>query len=155
MSELLAMANDPWPSAVEKLFDETADRFEAACQKAAACGQLPRIEDHVGQVAGPERLALLAELIPVEVHYRRQWGEAPAPQEYRHRFPELDLPAIILAMAEADRPPQEIWQRVDVFVQRFEEAWERGSRPAIDDFLPKEGPERLAVLQELVHVDLE
>ena len=38
----------------------------------------------------------------------------------------------------------------------FEEAVAEGRRrPAIDDFLPKEGPDRLAVLIELVKVDME
>jgi WD40 repeat protein/tRNA A-37 threonylcarbamoyl transferase component Bud32 len=40
-------------------------------------------------------------------------------------------------------------------VDRFEDAWQRGGRPAIEDFLPAECPERTAMLVELVHVDLE
>src|SRR5262249_11219571 len=46
---------------------------------------------------------------------------------------------------------------VDAFVQPFEEAWQKGGEPSIDDFLPKDGPMRLhrAVLIELVEVDLE
>ena len=55
----------------------------------------------------------------------------------------------------ASRPAKEIWQEVDALVQRFEKAWQNGGRPAIDDFLPQDGPDRLAVLIELVHVDLE
>src|SRR5438270_1244266 len=55
----------------------------------------------------------------------------------------------------ASRPDKEIWQEVDGVVQRFEKAWENGGRPAIDDFLPHDGPDRLPVLIELVHVDLE
>jgi serine/threonine protein kinase/formylglycine-generating enzyme required for sulfatase activity len=51
--------------------------------------------------------------------------------------------------------PEETWQQVDECVQRFERAWQNGDRPAIDDFLPKDGPVRLAVLKELVHVDME
>jgi hypothetical protein len=47
------------------------------------------------------------------------------------------------------------WETIDAFVKRFEEAWQKGGRPAIDDFLPVEGPDRPAVLIELVHVDLE
>jgi serine/threonine protein kinase/formylglycine-generating enzyme required for sulfatase activity len=62
-------------------------------------------------------------------------------------------------MPSADMPPgrpnREIWQEVDAIVQRFEKAWQKGSRPAIDDYLPKEGSIRLAVLNELVQVDLE
>ncbi len=62
-------------------------------------------------------------------------------------------------MATADSwaggPAGETWQRVDGLVQRFEEAWQAGQRPALDDYLPKDGPDRLAVLVELAHVDLE
>jgi serine/threonine protein kinase len=38
---------------------------------------------------------------------------------------------------------------------RFEDAWRGGGPPAIADYLPPGGPERLAVLVHLVHVDLE
>jgi hypothetical protein len=38
---------------------------------------------------------------------------------------------------------------------RFEEAWQRGQRPALADYLPADGDQRRAVLVELVHVDLE
>src|SRR5437870_3555710 len=50
-------------------------------------------------------------------------------------------------MARAERPAgqpaKERWHQVDVFVQRFEKAWQSGGRPIIDDFLPKDGPARL------------
>jgi predicted Ser/Thr protein kinase len=52
-------------------------------------------------------------------------------------------------------PDEGTWQQVDAWVQRFEKAWQNDDRPDIDDFLPKDGPVRLAVLNELVHVDLE
>jgi WD40 repeat protein/serine/threonine protein kinase len=52
-------------------------------------------------------------------------------------------------------PDQETLERIDPFVQRFEKAWQSGTPPLIDDFLPKEGPDRLAVLKELVMVDME
>jgi serine/threonine protein kinase len=40
-------------------------------------------------------------------------------------------------------------------VDRFEEAWEQGLRPAIEDFLPEEETARQETLWELAHVDLE
>ena len=57
---------------------------------------------------------------------------------------------------EQHGPRDEFWQRVDIFVQRFEEAWQ-GGRPVIEDFLPKDCQDRLhrAVLIELCEVDLE
>ena len=58
-------------------------------------------------------------------------------------------------MADRQTIAEESWQHVDAFVQRFEEAWQKGGTPAIEDFLPKDGPLRLAVLKELVHVDIE
>jgi serine/threonine protein kinase/sugar lactone lactonase YvrE len=44
---------------------------------------------------------------------------------------------------------------VSEFVDRFEDAWQRGQRPAIGDYLPADGPKRRVALRELVHVDLE
>src|SRR5262249_17513212 len=40
-------------------------------------------------------------------------------------------------------------------VDRFEQAWQDGLRPALDDFLPARGAHRQAALIELAHVDLE
>jgi serine/threonine protein kinase/tetratricopeptide (TPR) repeat protein len=57
--------------------------------------------------------------------------------------------------ANGCEPAKKTWQRVDDVVQRFEKAWQMGGRPAIDDFLPKDDPDRLAVLKELVQVDRE
>jgi serine/threonine protein kinase len=58
------------------------------------------------------------------------------------------------------RPPNEslsieAWQAVDKIIDRFEEAWHAGRRPAIADYLPSEGDERQLALRELVHIDLE
>jgi hypothetical protein len=62
-------------------------------------------------------------------------------------------------MASADgsarRPAEEKLLLVDAWVQRFEKAWHSGGHPAIEDFLPGDGPDRLAVLAELIKVDLE
>ena len=55
----------------------------------------------------------------------------------------------------ASQPAKENLLLVDACVQRFEKAWQNGGRPAIDDFLPQGGSERLAVLKELVRVDME
>jgi predicted Ser/Thr protein kinase len=52
---------------------------------------------------------------------------------------------------------EDFLRQVDSFVQRFEKAWQSSPRPAIDAFLPQDGPAdlRQAVLIELVQVDLE
>jgi predicted Ser/Thr protein kinase len=60
------------------------NRFEAAWK----AGQRPRIEDHLGEVAEPERPSLLRELLAMELSLRRRGGETPAGEEYRKRFPE-------------------------------------------------------------------
>ena len=45
--------------------------------------------------------------------------------------------------------------RGEELIERFESAWRRGERPAIDAFLPADPAERRAVLVELVHAELE
>src|SRR5262249_15241402 len=54
----------------------------------------------------------------------------------------------------ADLPPEE-WLKLKQAAERFEDAWQQGRRPSIDDCLPAEGPLRRLVLRELVHTDLE
>jgi WD40 repeat protein/serine/threonine protein kinase len=105
MTEPLRVGPDFWPPAVEALLDEACDQFEAACQKAGSSGLLPCIEDYVADVAGPERLALVKELIPLDIHYRRQRGETPRPEEYHGRFPELD-PQWLAGAMEASQAPE-------------------------------------------------
>jgi WD40 repeat protein/tRNA A-37 threonylcarbamoyl transferase component Bud32 len=77
--------------------------FEAAWRGAAAAGLRPRVEDYLGTAAGAERSALARALILLEVFYRRQAGEDPAPQEYEDRFPELDR-ALLAQTVEASAP---------------------------------------------------
>jgi tRNA A-37 threonylcarbamoyl transferase component Bud32/putative hemolysin len=60
-----------------------------------------------------------------------------------------------IADGAAGQPAEDTWQRVGRFVRRFEEAWQAGQRPALDDYLPAGGPDRQVVLVELVHADLE
>jgi len=45
--------------------------------------------------------------------------------------------------------------RLEALLERFEEAWEQGKRPAIEEHLPAGGPDRQAALVELIHADLE
>ena len=66
--------------------DRVCNQFEDAC----ACGTLPPIEDFLGGWQGPERAALLRELVRLEHHYRRHRGEDLPAAAYRARFPELD-----------------------------------------------------------------
>src|SRR5215472_10393096 len=54
----------------------------------------------------------------------------------------------------ADLPPEE-WVKLKEVAERFEDAWQDGRRPSIDDCLPAEGPLRRLALRELVHTELE
>jgi tetratricopeptide (TPR) repeat protein len=49
----------------------------------------------------------------------------------------------------------EDWSALTDAVKRFDDAWRRGPRPAIDDHLPAAGGLRRPLLIELVHIDLE
>src|SRR5262245_21013807 len=71
------------PEAVRRI-DQACDQFEAAWQ----AGERPRIEEYLGNAAGPERSALLRQLLLLEWDYRRQAGEHPTPADYLPRFPE-------------------------------------------------------------------
>jgi predicted ATPase len=52
-------------------------------------------------------------------------------------------------------PASSSWSRCEGLIKAFEEAWQRGQGHHLEDFLDAAGPERQALLVELVHVDLE
>jgi serine/threonine protein kinase/tetratricopeptide (TPR) repeat protein len=47
------------------------------------------------------------------------------------------------------------WQRLEEIVEKFEEAWQHGERPAIDEFLNSKDVDSKTLVAELVHTDLE
>src|SRR5205814_1979355 len=47
------------------------------------------------------------------------------------------------------------WAAMDRAVKAFEDAWDAGAGPTIEDHLPAAGPLRKPLLVELVHVDFE
>src|SRR5713101_4662497 len=52
--------------------------------------------------------------------------------------------------------PSEAWNQLERLLEQFEDAWQRGERPDLDDFLAAtSGAERRALLIELVHEDLD
>lgn len=51
-------------------------------------------------------------------------------------------------------PPNE-WNRLEEIIERFEQAWQSGQRPAIDDYLKAEVIAPQALLLELIHAELE
>ena len=71
-------------AALERIDDLCAD-FERRWQS----GEPPTIESVLsGDVSSLERDVLLAELIVLDMDYRRRRGETPTKQEYLDRFPE-------------------------------------------------------------------
>jgi superkiller protein 3 len=86
-------------------------RINAACndfELAWLQGQRPCLEDYLGDTPEPERSALLRELVALDLDYRRQAGEDPQPEDYRARFPGLDLASLLAEPAapgaEAEGP---------------------------------------------------
>jgi tRNA A-37 threonylcarbamoyl transferase component Bud32 len=86
---------------VERRVHEVSWRFEAAW-KAAPAGPGPCIGDYINDIPGPERLALLRELLCLDVEYRRLAGEQPAPEDYLGQFPDQ---AELIHAALSQPPP--------------------------------------------------
>jgi serine/threonine-protein kinase len=87
------------PRRVTPRTDQECDRFESAWK----AGQRPCIEDCLAAVPEPERLALLRELILLEIDYRRLAGEQPRAEEFLARFTSLDRAWLERALLQA--PP--------------------------------------------------
>ncbi len=72
----------------------TEDRVDQACDEFEAVWKAegrPRIEDWlVADQPQRERLALLGELLSIELFWRKKQGERPDPSEYIDRFPRRD-----------------------------------------------------------------
>ena len=84
---------DASPSRDETLPAEAARRVDGVCTRfeiAWRDGGQPRIDDFLGDSAEPERATLLAELILVDLHYRRLRGETCEADWYDRQFPGLD-----------------------------------------------------------------
>jgi formylglycine-generating enzyme required for sulfatase activity len=84
------MSDQPGPAS-EALSSSVVGRIDALCNRfedAWRAGQRPRIEDYLGEGAGPERSLLFRELLKLELEYRRQSGEVPVAADYVQRFPE-------------------------------------------------------------------
>ncbi len=81
----MSMRQKKLPIAALERIDDLCAEFEQKWQS----NEPPSIESLLaGEVAPIERDALLAELIVLEVDYRRRRGETPTEQEYLDRFPE-------------------------------------------------------------------
>ena len=67
-----------------RALERICDGFEAAWRS----DSMPWIENHLGDAAGPDRTALLRELVAIDFAYRSAQGDRPGREEYRRRFPD-------------------------------------------------------------------
>jgi WD40 repeat protein len=67
------------PPELAEWVDQVCDRFEAAWK----AGRRSRIEEYLEGVPEKERTALLHELVPLDVHYRRLAGDNPQIDDYK------------------------------------------------------------------------
>ena len=117
MSAALPPQDGTWSPEFEQCrLDEVCDRFEAAWR----AGARPRIEEYLGDVTGAARLALLRELLALEVHYRQRGGEGPRPADYGDRFADLDAAAIADVFAGAPATPPVLRDGERPSSERFE-----------------------------------
>jgi serine/threonine-protein kinase len=78
--------SDYRPSLESKLVDRLCDEFESAWQS----GSPPRIEQYLTQVPEDSRAELFADLLDLDVEYRRAGGEQPTDRDYVSRFPTFE-----------------------------------------------------------------
>src|SRR5437868_3496587 len=64
--------------------DPLCDRFEAEW----LAGKSPLLEDYLAKAREPDHLALLHQLLKLEVEYRLRRGDRPTIEEYRTRLPQ-------------------------------------------------------------------
>jgi eukaryotic-like serine/threonine-protein kinase len=98
MTETGDTASWSLPPSEARRVDQRCNDFEAAWKS----GARPDLTSYLAGVSGPERRVLLAELLKVEVSYRRRSGEEPRPAEYLVRF--ADLFDVVVAAFRAATP---------------------------------------------------
>ena len=84
MGEQTADGSGDLPPTADARIDEACGHFMSAWQS----GHRPRIEEALEIVPASYSMALLRNLLVLELSRRRRDGEAPTPGEYRARFPE-------------------------------------------------------------------
>src|SRR5215831_9561580 len=97
------------PLPAKRRIDAVCARFEHAWREGR-----PQLESFFGEVPEDERPVLFAELLHIDVEFRRRAGEDPQPGDYLARFPgqesviHLVLPAAArtdTAVASGGLPP--------------------------------------------------
>jgi serine/threonine protein kinase len=88
---------------------ERIDRICCAFEEGWRSGGEPRAEAFLGDAAGAERSALLAELLLLDLDYRQRGGQRPTAEEYRLRLPQdgdvIEAVFRRWAQLEAEVPP--------------------------------------------------
>src|SRR5262249_30786248 len=79
------------------VIDELCSRYEAALQ----AGEAPSLEAYLREPSVTDSAALLAELVTLDVTYRRRRGECPSSNDYTGRFPAFA--EVIAEVFEEDR----------------------------------------------------
>src|SRR5450631_2225617 len=70
--------------------NEVCVRFEEAWKGVAGGGEPPSVADFLGEESDPDHLAILREIVLLDIEYRHRRGEILALKDYAERFPELD-----------------------------------------------------------------
>jgi hypothetical protein len=101
MDDASNQGGDSLPLDALERIEEACRRFEAAWRR----GEEPAVEDAPGEANGPERAALLREIILLDLDYRCRRGEMPGAADYMRRLP-ADRAAVeaVFALPEAARP---------------------------------------------------
>jgi eukaryotic-like serine/threonine-protein kinase len=84
------------------VIDELCSRYEASLQ----AGEAPSLEVYLQESSVTDPAGLLAELVAIDVTYRRRRGERPASSDYTGRFP--DFTAVIAEVFAEDQSPTHI-----------------------------------------------
>jgi formylglycine-generating enzyme required for sulfatase activity len=93
------------PLAARYTIDRLCTRFEGACQS----GPSPSLEAYLDELAPGYQPVLLAELLDLDVEYRRRRGEAPHADEYSRRFPAFSaVVADVFGRLAADTLPETV-----------------------------------------------
>ncbi|MEQ1828534.1 MAG: serine/threonine-protein kinase [Pirellula sp.] len=84
-------SSEKTPLASDILIDSLCDEFELACQS----GAKPDIEAFLARIQVRDRLALLLELVDLDVYYRKRRDESLSIDEYQARFPDLPMSTLV------------------------------------------------------------
>lgn len=112
-----------------KRFEKICDEFESQFSN----GSFPNIESFLLRVEERNKQSLLHELIEIEMHYRRQRGEAIAFSDYQTRFPEISNSwfdeTVRKDFRQSSKPSAENDESSDLGLERLLTYFQTSSRP--------------------------